>query len=114
MKSREKYDLAIGYFKVALTGENSERNAQIQFDIAQSYEKKGTEEKAIEEYLKVEYKYPRGEFWVTRSRLKCAGLMEKLGRNKKALAIYQKLAEGEGQEAKFAKEKIKLLKQYTK
>ncbi|MFH1798658.1 MAG: hypothetical protein ABH844_04910, partial [Candidatus Omnitrophota bacterium] len=58
-------------------------------------------------YLKVGYKYPRGNFWVTRSRLKCAELLEEQGKQERARVLYEQLAEGEGSEALYAKEKLK-------
>ncbi|MFC1644117.1 tol-pal system YbgF family protein, partial [Candidatus Omnitrophota bacterium] len=110
LKSQGKYALAVEYFRIALTGENSETNAQLQFDIAECHENMDMEGEAIEGYLKVEYKYPLGRFWVMRARLKCAELLEKHGENERAFKLYQKLASGEGTEAEYAKEKIKLLK----
>ena len=110
LKSQEKYGLAAEYFKIALTPGNSELNAQIQFDIAECMEASDRDAEAVEEYLKVEYRYPRGEFWVMRARLKCAELLEKLGQIERSVKIYRKLAEGEGREAELAKEKIRLQK----
>lgn len=49
-----------------------------------------------------------------RARLKCAELLEKTGQNERALNIYEKLSEGSGKEAKSARERIKVLKQYTR
>jgi tetratricopeptide (TPR) repeat protein len=114
LKAQNKDTLAIEYFKVARTGENSELNAQIQFDIAECCEKTGRDEEAIEEYLRVEYKYPIGKFWVARARLKCAALLEKHGEDKRALKMYRKLAEGEGTEADDARKRIELLTRYSR
>ena len=52
-------------------------------------------DESVEEYLKVEYKYPRGTFWMMRSYLKCARILEGQGRMDRALGLYRKLAEGE-------------------
>ncbi len=98
--------MAMDYFKIALTGENSEMNAQIQYDIAQCYEKIGKDDEAIEEYIKVEYRYPQGKFWVMQSRLKSAELFEKKGDTETALKVYQKLADGGGPEAEKARAKV--------
>jgi len=108
LKMQDNYALAIEYFKVARGEENSEINAQMQFDIAECYEKMGMESNAVEEYLKVEYEYPKGKFWVTRAHLNCAKLLEKQGKNESAFNLYQKMAEDTGQEAEYAKEKIKM------
>ncbi|MBF0493517.1 MAG: tetratricopeptide repeat protein [Candidatus Omnitrophica bacterium] len=110
LKDQNKYELSIEYFKLSLNEQNTEVNSQIQFDIADSYEKLGDTDRAIEEYLNVEYKYPRGKPWLMQAEERCALLLEKKGQFDKALNLYRKLSEGEGNEAEFAKEKIRLLK----
>ena len=64
--------------------------------------------------MKVEYRYPMGAFWVTRARLGAAELLERQGRMEEALKFYSKLAQGEGQEAEDAKEKLKLHNRYDR
>ncbi|MBF0215641.1 MAG: tetratricopeptide repeat protein [Candidatus Omnitrophica bacterium] len=110
LKDEKEYDLAIEYLRIGMGAENNDLNAQVQFDLAECYELKGIEARAIEEYLKVEYKYPNGVFWVTRARKRCAELLEKKGETDKAVAIYRKLAEGDGEEARYAQEKLKWLR----
>ena len=61
--------------------------------------------------MKPEYKYPQGTFWVMRSWLGCAELLERHGQNERALKLYRKLAEKKGKEADYARGKIQLLKQ---
>ncbi|MDD4957189.1 MAG: tetratricopeptide repeat protein, partial [Candidatus Omnitrophica bacterium] len=114
LKEQGNFRLALEYFRVGLTDENTENNAQVQYDIAECYETLGMPDKAIEEYLKVDYKYPQGKYWVNQALLKTAELLEKSGENSRAYKIYNRLAEGDGQEAELAKEKIKTIKQYTR
>ena len=114
LKSGEQYVLAMEYFRRALTRENTQTNAQIQFDLAECYEKEGDNLRALEEYLNVEYRYPAGEFWVMRSRLKCAELFEAGGDMEKARKMYEKLARGFGRDAEYAKQKMEQLKDYVR
>jgi TolA-binding protein len=113
-KEQGKYMLAAEHFRIALSGENSPLNAQIQYDIAECYEKAGHIEKAAEEYLKVEYNYPKGRYWVARSLLNCARLMEKNGDNRSAVRLYRKLSEMEGPEAEEARTRLRSLRMYTR
>jgi TolA-binding protein len=113
LKAREEYVLAMEYFRMALTGDNTETNAQIQFDLAECYEKSGDYMRALEEYLKVEYRYPAGDFWLMRSRLKCAELFEARGDIDKAYKMYEKLSRGTGKEAEHAGERMRRLKRET-
>jgi cellulose synthase operon protein C len=112
LKAREQYTLALEYFRMALTGDNSEMNAQIQFDLAECYEKTGDIRRALEEYLKVEYRYPAGGFWLMRSRLKCAEILEAEKEFGKAYRMYEKLSRSSGKESEHAREKMEILKGY--
>ena len=114
LKSQEKFNLAIEYFKIAQTNENSEVNAQMQYDIAECYQALGENKKAVDEYLKVEYKYPIGDFWAKRAQFQCANLLEKMGKKDRALNLYKKLSEQEGREADQARERLKILEQYSR
>jgi len=109
-KAQEKYSLAIEHFKIALSAEDNETNAQVQYDIAESYEKNGEEGAAIEEYLKVGYRYPGGKFWVARADYKCAELLEKGGEMDRARKLYEKLAGGDSKESELARQKLLLQK----
>ena len=113
-KLQGKYMRAIDYYKMALTDENSEINSQIQFDTAECYDKAGLINDAIEEYLNVEYRYPKSEYWVMRALFRCAELSEKEGDTKRALSLYQKLSDMKGKEAELSRSKVKALKQYAR
>jgi TolA-binding protein len=114
LKLQQEYMRAIDYYEMALTGENSDMNTQIQFDIAECYDKTGRIQEAIEEYLKVEYKYPKNEYWVTRALYRCAELLEKEGETERARKLYKKLSGKTGKEAELARKKIKILQRYTR
>ncbi len=109
-KIRGQYPLAVEYFRTALTSSNTETNAQIQFDIAESYERSGDIARALQEYLRVEYRYPAGEFWVMRARLRSAEIFESKGQLQNAYRMYEKLAQGPGADAEHARKKMELLR----
>ncbi|MBI4974261.1 MAG: tetratricopeptide repeat protein [Candidatus Omnitrophica bacterium] len=104
------YDSAIKYYRLALTNENNESNAQLQYEIAESFEKKGELLEATQEYLKVPYLYSKGVFWSIRSQLKCALAFERLEKWDEAKLVYEKLAGMDVEESKFAKERLEWLR----
>jgi tetratricopeptide (TPR) repeat protein len=111
LKRREgAYGAAIDYYRRALTDENSESNAQIQYEIAELHEKMGDIEGACREYLKVEGAYPKGTFWSVRANLKCARAFEKLGRLAEAKRLYEKLAAMDIEESAFARKRLEMMK----
>jgi len=109
-KDEKDFDAVIDYLKKALTAENNEANAQIQYEIAEIFEEKGELVRAVEEYLKVPYIYSKGRFWALRAQLKCAKLFERLDRINEAVKLYEKLVLLDVEESKFAKERLEWLK----
>ncbi len=105
-KSMGDMDRAVWYLKNALTTENNESNAQIQYEIAEAIEAKGMPGEAAEEYLKVPYVYPAGAFWAVRAELKCAQIFERLGKFEDAKRLYEKLAAMDVEESKLARQRI--------
>lgn len=110
MKEMKNYDGAVASLSKALTKENTELNAQVQFEIAECYEAKAEAAKAVEEYLKVPYLYPAGTFWSVRAQLKCAQLLERMERYDDAKTIYEKLARMDIEESEFARQRLEWLK----
>jgi TolA-binding protein len=109
-KEAKDFDGAIGYLKKALRSENSELNAQIQYETAECFEAKGNLEKSAEEYLEVPYLYSKGAFWSVRAQLKGAQIFERLGRVNEARKLYEKLSEMDVEESAFAKKRLEWLK----
>ncbi len=111
IKKREKdFDRAIEYYRKALTVDNTELNAEIQYEIAESYEMKGDLRGASDEFLKVVDLYSNGAFWSVRAQLKCAQALEAIGKPDEASRLYEKLAGMEVEESDFAKKRLELLK----
>ena len=109
-KMEKDFDRAIEYYGKALTGDNTELNAEIQYEIAESYEMKGDLRGASDEFLKVADLYSNGAFWSVRAQLKCAQALEALGKPVEASRLYEKLAGMEVEESDFAKKRLELLK----
>ncbi|GAG29513.1 unnamed protein product, partial [marine sediment metagenome] len=97
---------AIEYFNKAQTTEDTDFNAQIQYDIAESYELNQDPESAIVEYLKVSYMYPQNTFWAARAELKCANLLENTQRWNQAIKVYERLAGREVKESEHARKRL--------
>ncbi|MDP3789630.1 MAG: tetratricopeptide repeat protein, partial [Candidatus Omnitrophota bacterium] len=100
------YNLAIAHFKKALTEEDSEMNAEIQYNIAQCVEANGDPKASIEEYLKVAYLYPSSRFWGIKSEFRCAQIFEKNNETEKAKKIYERLVNEPVEEGKYAKDRL--------
>ncbi|MFA6078349.1 MAG: tetratricopeptide repeat protein [Candidatus Omnitrophota bacterium] len=102
-------DGAIALLREAITAENTDSNAQLQYEIAEIYEMKRSFDEAAAEYLKVSEFYPKGVFWSVRGMFKSAQLSEELGLLDRAKMVYEKLAVMDVEESKAAKEKLKYL-----
>ncbi len=109
-KIKKDFDQAIEYYRKALTGDNNELNAEIQYEIAESYEMKGDLQGASDEYLKVTDLYSNGAFWSVRAQLKCAQALEAVGKPCEASLLYEKLAGMEVEESDFAKKRLDILR----
>ena len=107
---RKDFGGAINYFKKAQTVEDTDFNAQVQYDIAEAHELNGDIDEAVVEYLKVSYMYPRNAFWAARAELKCAAVLESLQRWDQAIKVYERLSKRDLKESKYAKERLDWLK----
>lgn len=113
-KDLKDYDSAALYLGKALTGENNELNAQIQYEIAECAEGKGDLSKATEDYLKVTYLYSgAGAFWPVRATLACAKIFERMEKFEEARRLYEKLADMDVEESAFAKQRLEWIKWRT-
>jgi len=109
-KDKGDPDGNIAYLRKAQTGADTELNSQIQYEIAEALEHNGDLAKATEEYMKVPYMYPKGIFWSVRAQLKCAQVMERLGKNDEARKLYEKLAGMDAEESDLARKRLEWLK----
>ena len=111
LREEGNYAEAIPYLEKARTGDAYEPNAQIQFEIGECYEALGNTEKALEEFLRLAYLYPKSTYWVMRAYLKSGTLLEKQGKLQEAAQIYEKLAGWHRlEEAEVARERLEWIK----
>ena len=110
LMDKKKFIEAIEYLKNAQTIEDTDFNAQIQYDIAEAYELKGDPESAVTEYLKVSYMYPESTFWAAKAEAKCGGLLEGAQEWGQAINVYDRLAKRGVKESEHAIERLEWLK----
>ena len=100
------YNIAITYYRKAITNESNDFNAELQFKIAQCLEDEARFEDAISEYLKVSYLYPNSRYWVIKARLRVAYILEFQTKWAEARKIYEEIALEDVEEAKHAQERL--------
>lgn len=89
-------------------------NSQIQFSLAESIEGTKDFNKAIENYLKIPYLYSRDTYWVVKSYLRVARIFEDRESWAEARKIYEKVAQENVEESKFAVERLEWIKNNIK
>lgn len=104
------YLTAIEYLKNAQTADDTDFNAQIQYDIAEAHELYEDYGVAVLEYLKVSYMYPHSTFWAARAELKCANLLESMQKWDQAVNIYERLSKRGVKESEYALKRLEWLK----
>jgi TolA-binding protein len=109
-KDAGDFSAAIGYYRKVLTPENTEMNAQIQYEIAEACEAQGDLRRAAEEYLKVPYLYGKGAFWSVKAQMKCAQAFERLGSFDEARKVYEKLVNMGISESDLARKRLEWIK----
>ena len=110
LKAQKSYHMAAAHFRKALTEEDTEMNAEIQYYIALCLEESGDLKNAIEEHLKVAYLYSSSRFWGIKAQFRCAQIFEKEGEPEKAKRIYERLAEEPVEEGAYARKRLAWLK----
>jgi TolA-binding protein len=106
------YNIAVTYYRKAITADNNDFNAELQFKIAECLEDESRFEEAISEYHRVGYVYPKSGYWSTRARLRIAQIFENQHRWNEARKIYEDIALEGAEEAKYAKERIAWMEKY--
>ena len=106
LKTQKSYHMAIAHFKKAMTDEDTDMNAEIQFYIALCLEEKGDLKDAVVKYLKVVYLYPSGKYWGIKAQFKCAQLFEKDNEIAKAEKIYERLADEPVEEGAYPRSRL--------
>ncbi|MFH0877918.1 MAG: tetratricopeptide repeat protein [Candidatus Omnitrophota bacterium] len=111
LRRQKKLKDAVLAFEQALAREGAENNAVLQFQLAQMFEEEGLLQEAIEGYLKVSYLYPSESSLVVKSLLRVAQIYENQKSWTEARAILEKIAAMSVPEAKYAKEKLEIMRQ---
>ncbi|NLE64567.1 MAG: tetratricopeptide repeat protein [Elusimicrobia bacterium] len=103
------YDAEIKAYEDALQappGETGVKNAELQFLIADTYEIMNLRDKALEAYFKVPYLYPQETSWGVKAYLRVGKIYENQEDWDKAVTAYQKVADMNVEESKFALERL--------
>jgi TolA-binding protein len=111
-QSKAYYEKAITYFTKAITADDNDFNAELQFKVAECLEENTKFNDAITEYLKVEYLYPKAGYWSTRANLRAAQIYEAQEKWQDAKKIYEKIADKDIQESKYAQERLNWMEKH--
>lgn len=103
---------AISTFEQIQNVEEEDQAAEIQFRMAECYQKLEELEEAILEYLKVVYLYPASSNWTLRAQESVAICLEKQGRIDDASKVYGKIldADPDGVKGELARQRLKEIK----
>lgn len=105
-QSKGFYNLAISYYKKAITSESNDFNAELQFRIAECLEDEDSTDEAVAGYLGIVYMYPKSLYWGIRARLRAAHIYESQAKWPEARKIYEDIALENTEESKYAKERL--------
>ncbi|MFH0877217.1 MAG: tetratricopeptide repeat protein [Candidatus Omnitrophota bacterium] len=110
LRQQKRFKDAAAAYEQALSregsGEGSEENAAIQFQLAQMFEEEGLLQEALEAYMKTSYLYPNETSWVVKALFHVAQIYEQKEAWAESRAILEKIAGMPVSEAKYAKEKL--------
>jgi len=106
-QSKGFYSKSVSYYRKALTADDNDFNAELQFRIAECMEDESRFDNAISEYLKVGYLHPNSRYWAMRARLRTAQILEAQERWLEARKMYEEIALEDAQEAKHARERLR-------
>ncbi len=108
-RNNQSYNKEIEYYQKALnvdTGKGQISNAELLFDIADTYEVMGRLDEAVGSYLKIPAQYPAQSGWVVKAYLRVARIFEDRKDWAGARVTYQKIIQLNTEESKFAQERL--------
>lgn len=112
-KNLKEYDRAIQYFKDLIVLASGEDEAEIQFNIGETYFQQGKYDLAVIEYLKIAYLTFNTKLdWATPAKSQAAESYKRLGKYDQAISLYKEIINKHGatsQYGKFSKAKIEEL-----
>ena len=109
-KNNREYGKAIEFYEKAKKAMEKESYAPIQFNVAECFEEQHNFDAAIEAYLGIPYLNESDTVWVVKGLLRSARIYEDKDNWGEAIKIYQKVTTYPVAEAKYAQEKVNLLK----
>jgi tetratricopeptide (TPR) repeat protein len=104
------FDRALDFYQKSLDLVPIRQAPDIQFKIAQVLQAQAKHDLAIKEYLKVTYLYSQDNKLTMKALLRVAAIYEEKENFKEALNIYRKIVSSGCEEAKYAAERIELIK----
>lgn len=108
-RNNQNFDKELEAYQKALAVNSSKEqisNAELLFDIADTYEVMGHLDQAIEAYLKIPAQYPDQLPWITKAYLRVARIFEDRKDLAGARVTYQKIIQLNTEESKFAQERL--------
>ena len=112
-RNTQNYEKEIDVYVNALKTDQSKgsvSNAELLFDIADTYETMGNMESAVEYYLKIPVQYADQTGWLVKAYLRVAKIFEDRKDWEGAKVSYQKIIQLNTDESKYAQERLDLIK----
>ncbi|NQU19290.1 tetratricopeptide repeat protein [bacterium] len=113
-KENNNFTEAINAYTEAMKHLLEESSAHLQFKIAECLEEQQRFDASIEQYLKIPFLYEQDKFLVVKGLFRVARIYEDRENWKEAIKIYEQILDYDVAEAKYAKEKIELIKKKVK
>ena len=108
-RKNQDHEKAIEAYRSALSapkGLGEIKDVELQFAIGDLYELSNKSDKAVEEYLKLAYLYPKETAWIVKAYLRAARIFEGSEKWDDAKTVYQKIIQHKTEELKFAQERM--------
>lgn len=108
-KKNQEHEKAITAYQNAIGApQNFEetKNVELQFALGDIYELSNKPDKAVEEYLKLSYLYPKETSWIVKAYLRVARIFEDTEKWQEAKKVYEKIVQYKTDELKFAQERM--------
>ncbi len=108
-----RFEDALEHFKKADVDPKKEDKPEILYWIGTCYAKLGDFSKAIAEYLKVPYLYSGIGKWGVTAEFEAARLYERQGGYAKAITLYRKIVNSDGEQGRFGKKALERIQRLS-
>jgi len=109
-QERKEFQKAVSFYSEALKYPLDENSASIQFKIAESYEEDNDLDSALEAYSNISENFEQDIIWIVKGLLRSSRVYEDKREWKAALEAYQRIIDYDVPEAKYAQERLTLIK----